>query len=234
MNNMINSKLLMSSIAAILVIGFSAPAFAAEDSYEGTGGVATVAEFGAPGTWYIQEWDGTVPWFEHPFPAPWPTLTPPFQFNCGAASCTLTVTDDGAFANDQFDVYSNTVLLGTTSVPAGGIVPPCPGSAGYFTNPDACVADPNHSSGSFCIGAGVNTIKIINILAQAGQISDGFLKIELDETAQCQPVAGEYVPINNSALLIAGVSANAVWILPLLAGFAGAGIYLARSKFDWI
>jgi len=48
------------------------------------------------------------------------------------------------------------------------------------------------------------------------------------------PVGGEFLPIDNSALLIAGVSANAVWILPMLAGLAGAGIYLTRSKFNWI
>ena len=47
-------------------------------------------------------------------------------------------------------------------------------------------------------------------------------------------VGGEKLSIDNSALLIAGLSANAVWILPMLAGLAGAGIYLTRSKTNWI
>ena len=224
----------MTAIAAILVIGFSTPAFAAEDSMDAFGGIAVVEEFGtSDGTWYIQEWDDVAPWFEHPFPAPWPTLTPPFQYDCGLTSCTLTVTDDGNFANDQFDVYSNSVLLGTTSVPAGGNVGPCPGSQGTFTDPDACVADPNHSSGTFCLGPGVNTIKIINILAQAGQVSDGFLKASLDQTRQCGPVGGEFLQIDTAVLLLAGAQTNAVWIMSALAvigSIAFGALYITTKK----
>ncbi len=47
-------------------------------------------------------------------------------------------------------------------------------------------------------------------------------------------VGGEFLPIDSTALLIAGAGANAIWILPVLAGLAGAGIYLTRSKLNWI
>ncbi|NIQ13604.1 MAG: hypothetical protein GTO02_04080, partial [Candidatus Dadabacteria bacterium] len=84
MNSRISTRYFIPAIAAILLVGFSAPAFADDgDALHDTGvPSAAPSEFGTPdGTWYIQEWDGQVPWFEHPFPGVLPTLTPPFQFD---------------------------------------------------------------------------------------------------------------------------------------------------------
>jgi len=40
----------------------------------------------------------------------------------------------------------------------------------------------------------------------------------------CGPVDGELLPIDNTALLLAGLQTSAIWMLPILAGAAGAGI----------
>ena len=45
----------------------------------------------------------------------------------------------------------------------------------------------------------------------------------------CGIVAGELLPIDNTALFLAGLSSSAVWMIPTLAGLAGAGVII-RSR----
>lgn len=47
---------------------------------------------------------------------------------------------------------------------------------------------------------------------------------------QCFDVGGEFLPIDSTALLIAGMSANLSFIVPIAAGIAGVGAYLIRSR----
>ena len=42
-------------------------------------------------------------------------------------------------------------------------------------------------------------------------------------------VAGELLPIDNTALFLAGLSSSAVWIIPTLAGLAGAGVIIRQK-----
>jgi len=44
------------------------------------------------------------------------------------------------------------------------------------------------------------------------------------------PVGGELLPINTTALLIAGLQSSVIWILPVLAVAAGAGAYFVRTR----
>jgi hypothetical protein len=44
------------------------------------------------------------------------------------------------------------------------------------------------------------------------------------------PVAGELLSINSSALVIGGLASSAVWMIPAVAGIAGAGIYLVKLR----
>jgi hypothetical protein len=46
------------------------------------------------------------------------------------------------------------------------------------------------------------------------------------------PVGGDMLPIDSTALFVAGAGANAFWILPLLGGAAGVGIFVAKNKFQ--
>jgi len=45
-------------------------------------------------------------------------------------------------------------------------------------------------------------------------------------------VGGEFLPIDSTALLIAGMSANLGFIVPIAAGIAGVGAYLIRSRMN--
>ena len=44
------------------------------------------------------------------------------------------------------------------------------------------------------------------------------------------PVAGELLSVDSSALVIAGLTGSAVWMIPTIAGIAGAGIYLVKLR----
>ena len=45
-------------------------------------------------------------------------------------------------------------------------------------------------------------------------------------------VGGELLPIDNTALVLAGIQTSAIWMLPVLAGVAGAGFYLVKFRMN--
>ena len=55
------------------------------------------------------------------------------------------------------------------------------------------------------------------------------------DTGDCVPevdeqVAGELLPLDSTALMIAGLSTIAVWMVPAVAGLAGVGVYLVKFR----
>ena len=58
-----------------------------------------------------------------------------------------------------------------------------------------------------------------------GGIFDGFDPI----IKECFPVGGELLPIDSTALLLAGVQANALWLIPAIVAATGIGIVIARK-----
>ena len=43
-------------------------------------------------------------------------------------------------------------------------------------------------------------------------------------------IAGELLPLNTSALMIAGLTSMSVWMVPAVAGLAGVGVYLVKFR----
>jgi len=43
-------------------------------------------------------------------------------------------------------------------------------------------------------------------------------------------VGGEFLPIDSTALMLAGLQSSAIWMIPTLAGLAGAGFYLIKFR----
>jgi len=50
------------------------------------------------------------------------------------------------------------------------------------------------------------------------------------EVEKPKPVAGELLSLDSSALVIAGLTGSAVWMIPTIAGIAGAGMYLIKFR----
>ena len=222
MNNRNNSRrLLIGSIAAILAIGLTSPAFAAENAGPA---VATTQE--------VIPDDGT--WVSITFTGPGIPSEPglsaaatPFEFNCHQESCWLSVTD-GFIAIDWFEVFDGATSIGTTPLPTDDFGASCSG-------PDDCFADPDFSSAMFCLAPGAHSISFVDLDDDAGSVypAGAWLRVELHDQRDCELVGGAFSPVDNTALLIAGASASIAWMLPaIVAGIAGAGVYLTRSKWQ--
>jgi len=45
-------------------------------------------------------------------------------------------------------------------------------------------------------------------------------------------IGGELLPINNTALLLAGLQSSAIWMLPVVVGSAGVGTYYIKTRMN--
>jgi len=142
----------------------------------------------------------------------------PWTFECPSEGCWLTVTDAFLYG-DVFEIFDNSISIGTTSLVDIDDQSSC------GSDPEFCLNDPLVSSGMFSLDAGSHsiTIKPIQTVTQSGA---AYFKLESHEV----PVAGQLVPTNFSALVIAGLTGNAIWLIPVISGLAGVGLYML--KFD--
>ncbi len=55
---------------------------------------------------------------------------------------------------------------------------------------------------------------------------------EVDPTNDptCREVAGELLPLDSTALMIAGLTSMSVWMIPTVLGLAGVGVYLVKFR----
>ena len=221
------SKLLAGTLALVLIVGTTSFAFAQEsdpNTPSGTSIVGTLDAIPTDGTYFGTGWNGLTPLTGLSFET-FTGIDPPWTMDCGGASCWFTVVD-GGIPIDQFEVFDFGSSIGTTSVPNTG------GAGCGFADADACLANPDFSSGMFCLGPGTHSITINQILNPGS--GGGWIKTELHSGADCGPVAGTLLPIDSTALVLTGLQSSAIWMLPALAGIAGAAFgvlfYTNRRK----
>ena len=65
-----------------------------------------------------------------------------------------------------------------------------------------------------------------------GELLDGtpFEACDSIEITNVCVVAGELLPLDSSALMIAGLTSMSVWMIPAVAGLAGVGVYLVKHR----
>lgn len=218
----------------VFAIGMTSPAFADENGFRELPEVAVYVEESAQSAVAVSP---NGPWYEFMFNgvgvdaiACTGICTPslglnsvyapdaPWTFDCPAGGCWLTVTD--AFLNgDVFEVFDGGNPIGITSdvLDEGTCVPD-------ETDPEDCLLDPLSSSEMFALGAGAHSITI----KPTYQVTPGaaYFKIETHSS----PVAGELLSLDSSALVVAGLASSAVWMIPAVAGIAGAGVYLVKLR----
>jgi len=68
----------------------------------------------------------------------------------------------------------------------------------------------------------------VNTLDNVG--GAGMITISNFEPASCQQVAGELLPLDSTALFLAGIQSMTVWMVPTVLGLAGAGVYLVKFR----
>ena len=85
--------------------------------------------------------------------------------------------------------------------------------------PGCCTSDAECNDGEAC------TIDLCNPGTQ-----ECFTEPDPDPVCQPTQVVGELLPIDSSALMIAGLTTSAVWMVPAVAGLAGVGVYLVKFR----
>ena len=135
----------------------------------------------------------------------------------------ITMTD-----GDVDDIFVEGGLLfndctGTIELAGGGMIfVPLFGASGTFINHGAVTG-----------GTASNNILInLNGLVQnSGTLQGGISNSggTFETIASICIIGGELLPIDSTALVLAGLQSSAIWMLPVLAGAAGAGI--AAFKF---
>jgi len=74
-------------------------------------------------------------------------------------------------------------------------------------------------------------MKILDVILAAGSdLNDLNNQIQLAKDMFVVVVGGEFQSIDSTALMIAGLQSSAIWMLPALAGLAGAGFYLIKFR----
>ncbi|MDH3677693.1 MAG: hypothetical protein OEQ12_05255 [Nitrosopumilus sp.] len=73
---------------------------------------------------------------------------------------------------------------------------------------------------------------VLQVTLAPGVYNFGFSQIEeMTVISQASPVvAGELLPLDSTALFVAGIQSMTVWMIPTVAGLAGAGIYLVKYR----
>jgi len=81
-----------------------------------------------------------------------------------------------------------------------------------------------------CDDLGPNTVTLI-ALDPAGNQGACFATVTIeDPLGACLVIGGEMIPIETTALLLAGVQTNLAWIVPFALSAAGISIFLVRRK----
>ncbi len=143
-------------------------------------------------------------------PAPW-------TFSCGSGGCWVTLTD-AFIPTEDFELFDGAVSQGTTSTPGG------PG-AGSPSDPANTSTDGAWSTGMFFLGPGAHSITIHQ--------TAGFGGAAYFQLTQHEAVGGEFLPIDSTALILAGAQTNAVWIMSALAvigSIAFGALYITSKK----
>jgi len=76
-------------------------------------------------------------------------------------------------------------------------------------------------------------VEIFIELDNAEPVQEGILIQEIWVTTPEPPVVGgEFLPIDSTALVLAGLQTSAIWMLPILAGVAGSafGVLYIKSR----
>ena len=224
-------KLLGVSLALILSVGMISPAMAGvpggfSDAYappnwtEFTEGNGFVDTTGAPASISVIGSDESIDCLGFfPFSLP-PNLLRPEQhdgLNC-VTDFTITIPCDGTVDFDWSSVNSQESNL--FDVP-GFLV------NGVFTVLNHAGTD----SGSQGVPVQLGDVFGFRVDATDDFSGFGVLDITNFDGPQCV-VGGEFLPIDSTALVLAGLQTSAIWMLPVLAGVAGSafGVLYIKSR----
>lgn len=107
----------------------------------------------------------------------------------------------------------------------------CGDIAARYTYPDVFLSTGNshNNGGSATIGYQVDSITAFQFSLNQPVINN-FDVLDLEDFDPCGLVGGEILPINTTALLLAGVQTNLAWMIPIAFSAVGIGVILVKTK----
>jgi len=100
---------------------------------------------------------------------------------------------------------------------------------GLGSRSDGILFGSSNQQGILEIDPSDGSLAVIGPNANPDSITD--ITFVPDET-QPPVVGGEFLPIDNTALMLAGLQSSAIWMLPVLAGAAGVGAYYIKTRMN--
>jgi hypothetical protein len=68
------------------------------------------------------------------------------------------------------------------------------------------------------------------VFSYSGDLRNDVIGIDDIKFASCAMVAGQLLPLDSTALFLAGIQSMTVWMIPTVLGLAGAGVYLVKFR----
>ena len=131
-----------------------------------------------------------------------------------------------------FSITLVTILIASSTQPVAGNSHECTSNLDCDDN-NVCTGDICNPDTLFCEHQSLPCLNDQDICTDfAGCDPTLGCQFEFDPTNDltCQEVAGELLPMNTSALMIAGLTSMSVWMIPTVLGLAGAGVYLVKFR----
>ena len=205
-------KLWAGTLALVLVAGLTTPAYASLIGDEVFIDVVPTPPSGTPGPSAIVSSIPNNPEFTYSF--------------CNAANGATEVDIDEQSIWFSYFEFSGTL---TCTVAAHTVVL---SSLNWVNDPNAVILNIIEQGGgnipilsATVTGPNEVTIDIDGFQLQPGGVAEAHFDIIPDHK-----VAGELLPMNTSALMIAGLTSMSVWMVPAVVGLAGVGVYLVKFR----
>ncbi len=137
------------------------------------------------------------------------------SIDIGESSIWVDYGDDGSCVHDPHDIWFT--------------------SLDWTNNPNGIIVDAVISNSTLPVPVEITLVGPHEIHVEIDKAGMGFttnfetVSFHIDIITE-HPVAGELLPLDTSALMIAGLSTSAVWMIPTVLGLAGAGVYLVKFR----
>ena len=106
----------------------------------------------------------------------------------------------------------------------------------FDTNPGDTLQQPGPNMRSFDISTLMQSLEgqtvRLSFTEEDNLLFFNYVIDDVSLTIDTTIVGGELLPIDSTALMLAGIQSSAIWMIPTLAGLAGTGFYLIKFRIN--
>jgi len=160
---------------------------------------------------------------------------PEFSYFTGPDNSLTVDIESSTIQIDFFDEFTSVFVLGTGENPITIEITDLDwvGQPGIIVG--ASIVGGPSAFGETVQVTGPHSVEVVVNANDASPVGGTFLSIlvqlETDHSGN-GAVAGEILPIDSTALFLAGMQSSALWLIPSVVGIAGVGYYVLRAKMN--